>query len=61
VWFAGDAYTLADVAFAPLVARRAAHAGLEAPANVLSWLDRMEGRPAYRASGGLREPKPRQS
>lgn len=50
-WFAGDAFSAADVMMSfPLEAARS-RAGLDATRpNIMAWLDKVQSRPAYRAA-----------
>jgi len=47
-WFAGDAFTAADVMMSFPLEAAAARVGLGARPRLLDWLDRIHARPAYR-------------
>jgi glutathione S-transferase len=54
-WLAGDPFTLGDIAYAPIFARmdKQEHLDWGMFPNLKRWWDRIAGRPAYRATGGL--------
>jgi glutathione S-transferase len=54
-WLAGEQFTLADVAYAPVFARLAREENVDWGLfpNLKGWWERISLRPAYRATGGL--------
>ena len=49
-YFAGDAFTIADIAMATALTMRRGALGAEVPPGMVPWLDRVLARPAYKRS-----------